>query len=325
MPGRTLTTAAAALAMVLALTACNLVEINLGPKAQPLVERTVSGQGRAKVLLIDVSGVMFVGAARNPLSPFGPAADMVSRLAEELDAARRDPDVKALLVRIDSPGGTVAAADLVHHELERYKKEARVPVVAAMMGVCASGGYYAAMAADRVTALPSTVTGSIGVISVKLDLSGIMDKVGVRTETVKTAVYKDMWSPFRPATEEERRLMQGLIDDFFRRFKEVVRQGRPRMTPSQLAEATTAKVFTASQALALGLIDQIAYPDEAVGIAKKMAGLTEARVVVYHRPGGYRPTIYSQADPALAPPSLTDLLPLAAAPQLMYLWLPGAR
>ena len=284
--------AMAALAMSAA--GCTLVEIYMGPKLAPLEERTLAGSGRDKVLLIEVSGVMFESRDRSLGTPFSPRENVLARLREELDQARRDPGIKALLIKINSPGGSVTAADIMYHQIERFCRETGVKSVACLMGVAASGGYYVALAGDRILALPTTVTGSIGVISLRLDLAELLARYGVRTDAVKSAPLKDMWSPFRPASEEERRIMRGLVEELFLRFKGKVRARRPGMSAGQLEEAASARIFTASQALALGLIDGLAYPDEAFEAAVNLAGLKEARLVAYHRPGGYRPNVYAR-------------------------------
>ena len=310
--------------MAAALPACTFIEVNLGPKTAPLLERTLMGEGEAKVLLVDISGVMLTGKPGRSIF-FQGGEDMVTRLAEELDRAAEDPDIKALLVRIDSPGGAVTVADQMHHLLLRHKSKTKTKLVACLMGVAASGGYYVALAADRIVAQPTTVTGSIGVISLQLNVSGLMGKLGVKAEAVKSAPLKDMWSPFKPATDEERRIMQELIDELFTRFKTVVRQGRPGMTPEQYKQAVTARVFTAGQALKLGLVDGLAYPEEAFEAAKEMAGVTEAKLVTYHRPGAYRPNIYAGDPMGLFRGRVQDFPYLAGTPQLMYLWLPGIQ
>ncbi|MEW6266442.1 MAG: signal peptide peptidase SppA [Thermodesulfobacteriota bacterium] len=308
---------------VLFLTACATIELNLGPRIAPLRERTIAGTGEDKILMVSLDGLLMIGGGRQSQLPYGVRESLIERLAEELDRAAEDKRIKALLVRIDSPGGTVSASDVVHHQIKRYKERTGAKVTACLMGVAASGGYYAAVAADRVIALPTTITGSIGVISLKLNLAGLMVRHGVETETVKSAPLKDMWSPFRPATDDERRIMKDLIGDMYMRFRETVRTGRPNMTPEQLDRAANAQVFTAAQALALGLIDRIGYPEDALEEAKKAAGLKEARLVVYQRPGAYRPNIYAQSEEYGRWLEAADLLALAASPQLMYLWLPG--
>lgn len=306
---------------VLVMTGCTLVEVNLGPKFAPFEERTIAGSGRAKVLLVDVSGVIFMGNESVPSTPLAKREDMVARLTEELELARSDKDIKALIVRIDSPGGTVSASDVLYHQIRQYREETGNKATAAMMGVATSGGYYTAVAADRIVALPTTVTGSIGVISLKLNISGLMDKYGVKAEAIKSAPLKDIWSPFRPANPEERKIMQNMIDRLFDRFKTVVRQGRPNMTADQFERAITARIFTADEALELGLIDKIGYPEDAFTEAKAMAGLEEARLVVYHRPGAYRPNFYSHA--GISGVEAMDLFSMLERPSFMYLWAPG--
>ncbi|RLC20161.1 MAG: signal peptide peptidase SppA [Deltaproteobacteria bacterium] len=307
------------------LSSCTLVQVNLGPRTAPFKEHTITGSGPDKVLLVSISGLMMEGRPRLPGPPWSVREDQTARLAEELGRARQDPGVKALVVKINSPGGTVSAADIMRHQIESFRKETGAKVVASLMGVAASGGYYVALAADKIVALPTTITGSIGVISLKLNLAGLMSRYGVETETVKSAPLKDMWSPFRPASLKERRIMQGLIDEFFQRFKALVQESRPGMSAAKLERAAGAQVFTAAQALDLGLIDKVAYPEEAFEMAKKMAGLEKARLVVYHRPGTPRPGIYAQSAASMAGLDAAALLGLAGAPRLMYLWLPGLR
>lgn len=311
------------LLFVSALMACTLLNVDLGPRMAPLQEKTVAGEGPDKVLMIDLSGVLMTGAGRPPAQPFSHVEDLASRLTEELDKAAKDDRVKALLLRIDSPGGSVAASDVIYHQIMRYKEKTKAKVVASMQGVAASGGYYVAMSADRILALPATLTGSVGVIAVKLNLAGLMGKYGVESEVVKSAVYKDMWSPFRPTTPEEKQIMQGMIDDMFVRFKTLVQQGRPGMSAEQLVQVATARVFTGSQAVGLGLVDRVGYVEDAFDEAKKLAGLDQAQLVVYHRPGAYKTNIYSQAPQISTGLDLTALHYLSGTPQLMYLWLPG--
>src|SRR5207247_474827 len=136
----------------------------------------------------------------------------------------------------------------------RFKKERKVPVVAALGDLAASGGYYVACAADRIVAHPTTVTGSIGVIMTGLNLEGLLAKVGVRNQTFKAGEHKDILSPFRGATPEERRIIQSILDDLHARFVSVVREGRPKLDVSRLAELTDGRILHARQALAARLV-----------------------------------------------------------------------
>jgi protease-4 len=307
--------------LVLGLSSCTLVKINLAPEQEPLKERVIQGQGPDKVALLHLSGILLEDRLRRGLLPWSGREGVLSRLAEELAKAAADEEVKAVLVMINSPGGSVAASDLVFHQLETHRQKTGQKVVACLMGVAASGGYYSALAADRITALPTSTTGSIGAVALRLDISGLMEKYGLEAEAVRSGPHKDMWSLFRPSTGEERAIMQSLIDEFSGRFKSLVKERRPGMDKGSLEKAFDGRIFTAGQALELGLIDELAYPDQAFERAKELAGLKEARLVLYHRPGAYRPNFYaaSKAWPG-AGPALTGL---TRGPHFMYLWQPG--
>ena len=234
------------------------------------------------------------------------------RIKEVLDKAAQDSHIKAVVLKINSPGGTVSASDIIHHELLNYKKETGVPMVACLMSLATSGGYYLAQAGDTIVANPSGITGSIGVLAMKLNVKGLMGKVGVEEEIVKSGKWKDFWSPFRPATPEEKQMMQEVINSYYRGFMNVVAQGR-KMNLKEVRRVADGRIFTASQAKDLGLVDTLGYLDDAIELAKKRAGLEEAKVVRYQRPDSYRPNIYS---------GLPDLS-LAVTPQFLYMWWPG--
>jgi len=307
--------------LVLGLSGCTLVKISLVPEQEPLKERVIQGQGPDKVALLHLQGVLLEDRLQKGLLSFSGREGVLSRLAEELAQAAGDERVKAVLVMINSPGGSVTASDLVFHQLDTHRSRTGQKVVACLMGVAASGGYYSALAADRIVALPTSTTGSIGAVALRLDISGLMRKYGLEAEAVRSGPYKDMWSLFRPSTQEERAIIQSLIDDFFGRFKSLVRERRPGMDGEALARATDGRIFTAAQALELGLVDELAYPDQAFERAKELAGLKEARLVLYHRPGAYRPNLYAAAEaPSGSGPFLSSLAP---GPHFMYLWLPG--
>src|SRR5213080_2930698 len=199
---------------------CSLISIDLTPRIKPLEERTVEGSGKAKILLTDISGFLSEEGQTQTLvigAP-PPRVPLLVRFREELKKAADDSDVKALIVRINSPGGTVTASDIMFKELQMFKRTAKVPVIAVMMDVAASGGYYIALAADTIVAHPTTVTGSIGVIMISLNAEGLMQKVGLAANTIKSAEHKDMGSPFRALTLQERAIFQSVIDDLQRQF-----------------------------------------------------------------------------------------------------------
>lgn len=294
--------------LALMATGCITVKVNLFEEEKPLKETTVSGEGGDKILLLDLSGMM-LETPRGGLWGLLGKGVAPARVKEELDKARKDDRVKALVLRINSPGGTVSAADMIYHEIVQFKEERRVPVVACFMGLAASGGYYVAQAADEIIAHPTTLTGSIGVVAMKFNVKGLMNKVGVEQDTVKSGPWKDFWSPFKPATEAEKQMMQAIIDDFYRQFVQVVEQNR-KLTRQEAQKVADGRIFTAAQARNLKLVDQVGYLDDAVKAARQRAGLPEAQVVVYQRPDSYRPTVYS-----LGPELFNDL-----GPQFLYLW-----
>jgi protease-4 len=307
----------------LSLSGCALVNVSLFPPEQPLKEKVIEGKGPGKVLLIDVSGVISYEEKKGS-NLFREGMSLVSRFKEELRLAAKDPEVKALVLRIYSPGGEVNASDLLYHELQKFKEEKQIKVVACFLGLATSGAYYIATAADHIVAQPTTLTGSIGVIAFKINLQGLMEKVGIQDETVKSGEMKDIWSPLRPASEEERKIFQEIIDEYQDRFLEVVRKGRSRLTETDLATVRDGRVLSGQQALSLNLVDEIGYLDDAISWARSATGTPNAQVVVYHRPGTYVENIYSQSQASGGQTRFqrTELWPIGASPQFMYLWLP---
>jgi protease-4 len=301
--------------------ACVSIELP-GGVPPPLMETTIEGEGSAKILLLQIDGVLtdepeatWYGLRRE--SP-------VARIREELDRARRDDSIDALLLRIDTPGGTVTASDLLYQEILRFKQERGVPVVAQLMGIAASGGYYVAMSADTVIAHPTTVTGSIGVLFAGVNLSGLMAKYGVADQTLTSGPFKDAGSPLRPMRPEERAQIQSVIDDMYQRFLDVVRRGRPALAPEEVSRLADGRIYSAPQALANGLVDRIGDVEDAVEFARTRAGVEEARVVTYHRPREYRKNLYTAQTPEPAP-RVEWPLPRFQLPQpaFLYLWAPS--
>lgn len=312
--------------LVLALAGCSVISVDLTPRIRPLEEETVEGRGNVKIVLIELSGLLSDEAV-GPIVNLGATPERVPllvRLREELKKAGRDDMVRAVVVRINSPGGTVTASDIIHRELISFRQRTGVPIVAVLMDVAASGGYYVALAADTIVAHPTTVTGSIGTIMVSLNAEALLDKVGLAATTIKSGQHKDMGSPFRRLTPEERAIFQSVIDDLHRQFVRLVAERRrlPLQTAQQLADG---RIFTAEQALGAGLIDAIGYMPDALAAARRAAGVEEARVVVYKRPRQYRATYYARAE-ATASPLETALAPLttlgASGPRFLYLWWP---
>jgi protease-4 len=241
---------------------------------------------------------------------------------EELEKAAEDDRVKAVVLRINSPGGTVTASDILYHEIKRFKERRKVPVVASILDVGASGGYYVALAADRIVAHPTTVTGSIGVLMLTVNSSGLLEKIGVSADYITSGPRKDMGSPFRALTPEERAIFQDVIDRLYGRFVGLVARER-RLDESRVRSFADGRIYTAPEALSLGLVDRIGYLEEAIALAKEAAATPEAKVVTYHRPRQYRATIYSGGEIPAFRPTAADLARLVTSgPRFLYLWWP---
>ncbi len=295
-------------------TAC--ITVNVRPTTQPFQETRVSGDGRDKLLLIDIAGFLS-GEPRGGRLLGEETPSLVSEVAEIVRKAERDSKIKGVILRINSPGGTVTASDTIYHELLRYKQHAKLPMVAHILDLGTSGAYYIAQAADRIVAQPTTVTGSIGVILVRPSVSGLLGKIGVETAEITSGPHKAMGSPFRPLADDDRALFQTVIDDLYGRFVDAVVAGRPKLARDRIMALADGRIYTAEQARSAGLVDGIGYLDDAVDSLRDAAGLTSATVVTYTRPGQYKGSIYA------APVVNIDLdLWPGNQPGFLYLWRP---
>lgn len=297
---------------------------------QRLRERVIlreSDWATEKVALVEVEGLIRNARETSLLGVSG--ENPVSLFAEKLAKAASDDHVRAVVLRINSPGGTVTASDLMHQELLDFRRRTGKPVIATMMDIGTSGGYYLACAADRIHAHATTITGSIGVIMLLPELTGTMQKIGMTMNVIKSGRMKDSGSMFREMSPEDRELLQGLVDGMYERFVEVVARARPGIEAARLRELADGRVFLGPEAKELGLVDEIGTLREAVDAAKQAAGLTGEwiKVVRYDRPPSYRPNIYAYSD---VPPGQVNVINLQLprwlddpAPQLLYLWAPG--
>jgi len=308
--------------LVAVLGGCAYVNVPLVTKPMPLEEQEIEGDGAGKILLVDISGTISEQEKSGGL--LGKAQpSMVSTIRESLQKAGKDGRIVGLILRINSPGGTVTASDIIHHDIVEFKKRKKVPVLACIMGVGASGGYYIAAAADEIVAHPTAITGSIGVIMMKFNVEGLMGKIGVEEQTVKSGDKKDIMSPFRKATPEEVKLGQEIIDQLHARFQDVI-MARPgnRLSRDELRRLADGRVYTAGQALEGKLIDRVGYLDDVIASVRKMAGDDNARVVSYYRPGTYKGSIYADAGEKEDTLELFGGLDAFAVGNFMYLWRP---
>ena len=193
----------------------------------------------------------------------------------------------------------------MYEQVRRFREKTGKPVVASTQEIAASGGYYIACASDRIVVHPTSVVGSIGVIFNTFNLEGTLSKLGVRTEAIKSGQFKDMASPFKSITREERQIMQGMIDEYFARFVTVVTSHRQFTSEENLRTATDGRVFSGAQAVELGLADQTGLLEDAIDVARQLAGAPNAKVVQYKRPYGYSGSIYADAP---TPPPQTNVI-----------------
>ncbi len=291
-------------------------------------ERFHSGAelGTDKVAVISVRGIIMEGDG------------FVKR---QIDRVRDDPRVKAVVVRVDSPGGTVTGSDYIHHHLKKLREERHLPLVVSMGSIATSGGYYVSMAVGdqekSIFAEHTTTTGSIGVVLPHYDLSGLLARFDVREDSISSHPRKQLLSMTRTMSPEDRTLVQGYVDESFQRFKEIVKSGRPRLreaNPDQRLldrpggrDLATGELFTATQARQFGLVDEIGFIEDAIARAVELAGLDadNVRVVEFERPVSLA-NLVGMAEASDRSGNLETLLELST-PRAYYLtssWLPLA-
>ena len=275
-----------------------------------------------KVAVIEVEGLITSSESQGL---FGTQENAVARFREQLQMAEDDWLVKAVVVRINSPGGGVTASDVMYHELLAFRQRAETPVVVCVMDVGASGAYYLALAGDHIIAHPTGVTGGIGVMMQLVNAEGLFGKLGLKGETIKSGAKKDIGSPLRPMTDEERALLQAIVDTLHARFVKLIADRRPKLDEAAARQLADGRVYTADEALKLGLIDQVGYLSDAVQKAKELAHIRRARLVAYHRPAGYKGSVYGLSEVRQVNLLNVDLGKLVEGrrPAFLYLWAPG--
>jgi len=252
---------------VLALIAAIIVPITLIPR--PIV---------SKIAVIPLSGTITIENS----SLFPGSAITPELVRDYLAKAEQDKSVKAIVFRIESPGGEIAPCQEILWEIERVG-EAKT-VVVSMGGTAASGGYYISTKADKIVALPTTMTGSIGVISQIMNIEGLLEKLGIEIETFKGGQYKDMYRGFREMTREEEEIMQGMIDEYYELFIEVVAEGRG-LNKEEVRNLATGQIYSGTEAKELGLIDELGDLDTAINLTAEIAGIEDPIVEYYRKPG----------------------------------------
>jgi protease-4 len=295
---------------------------NSGPLHPFTVPRQDGCNGGPSVAVITVDGVLL---DMDMVGPSSIGENPVSVFREQLDEAAADPCTRAVVVRINSYGGSVGASDIMRYELEQFKARTHLPIVACITDTGAGGAYYLATAADQIVAMPVSVVGGIGVILNLYNLEGIMREKAVFEAAVKSGENIDIGTPVRPATEDQRAWLQGLADWYHARFKEVIVKSRPTMSPDQPA-IYDGRIFTGAQAAQLHMIDSLGYLPDAIRMAGGMAGMSDARGVMYRRCNDRARSIYSVTPNT---PLQGQLMQMnfpgpdrASLPTFLYLWQP---
>jgi protease-4 len=280
-----------------------------GMEENSYVEKVVQkGPATVKIAIIRMEGII--------------DQDLVESVGRQIRQAADDPDVKAVILRIDSPGGGLSESDMLHHEIKSQLAAAGKPVVAAMDGLAASGGYYVACAADTIVAQQTTITGSIGIIAHFFFLNTLMtDKLGITPVTLKMGEQKDWPNLFAAemTPEQSDYLMNTLLKPGYDRFVDVVAAAR-KMDRPQVLRLATGRVFMAEEAKQNGLVDEIGYLDRAIEIAKMRAGAKEARVVEYAKPFFLTDLLGVSSDAKALLSLNAEKLAALASPKVMYLW-----
>jgi protease-4 len=248
--------------------------------SDPLKEFVIEGDNEGKVLMIPVFGIISDIPSKGMIFT---QPSMVQDIVSQLQLAEKDPEIQAVLFKIDSPGGSVTASDILYHEIKSFKERTGVKVASVIMNVAASGGYYMALPSDLIVSHPTSMTGSVGVIFLQPKFYELMDKIGVGVSANTSGENKDMGSPFRETTDAEEKIFQSLTDSLGKRFIDLVVMHR-QISPEAIKDVASARIYLADEALTLGLIDEIGYIDDAISRTKEIADLDEnSKVVVYRR------------------------------------------
>ena len=272
------------------------------------IEKIVEdGPRTVRIAIVSVDGIIAEQTARE--------------VYQQIKTARRDGTIKGLIIRVNSPGGTLSGSDQIYNEILKYRTEKKKPVVAFMQGVAASGGYYSSVACEKIIAEPTTITGSIGVIMSYLVLQQLLEeKLGIQPIIVKAGEKKNWPSSFQKPTEEQLLYMQErIITPAYERFVKVVVDGRRDMlSEEEIRQLADGSIYWADQAVEKKLIDKVGYLKDAINEVKAQANIQKAQVIEYQKPFSLAEILSAEAKTSLQidRKMLYDL----AVPQVLYLW-----
>lgn len=315
------------------LTGCiNISLPNMGDRSQ--LERHVLKQAKSifttdEILMITLDGFVGMGPSQGAFS----RPSMLVSLKDQLLAAEQDDFIKAVLIRINTPGGGVTASDLIYNEIMSFKKRTGLPVVIMMTELATSGGVYIAMAGDEIYAMPTTLTGSIGVITIFPNFEGLGDKIGFKMNVIKSGELKDAGSPWRKFKKQDRQVFEEMIAQYYERFFGIVLGSRKvaGATEEELRVIADGRVLSSQQAFEAKLIDGVMYPDEIIARTKKLAKVEDATLISFEYGSHYRGHIYAEgqnAEPRAEASQVNiinlelDGLTAGQHSPFMYLWIP---
>lgn len=284
-----------------------------------LTEINVSGSGDNKIVLVPIKGIISDKSAENV---FMDTQSVVESVKQSLGQAAEDDDIKAVILVVDSPGGGITASDKIYNNIMLFKEKTGKKVVVCMQDLAASGGYYVAVAADRIIAHPTTITGSIGVIMPIINMADLANKYGIKDDSVKSGEMKDIGSPLKQMMPGEKEVLHNIVMEMYMRFVTLIAEGR-KMPVDKVKMLADGRIYTGSQALENGLIDQIGYLDDAISAAKEMAGIDEASIIKYQKKFSVGSLFKVMASKLSTTPEITlklDEFPIKSITKPMYLW-----
>lgn len=283
-------------------------------------ETYVTGEGEAEIAVLPIAGTITDSASGGVFSSAGATPDA---LRSQLQKADDDPNVEAVILEVNSPGGGVVPSDTMYRLVQDFKDETDKPVVASMGSTAASGGYYISAAADTIVANPSTTTGSIGVIFNYTNFGEALDKIGVDPEPLTTGEFKDLASPANELTEEEREILNSQIEQSYDQFVSAIVAGRD-LTEERVRELGDGRTYTGEQAAENGLVDELGGLEQAAAEARELAEIDQAEVVRYEESPGLLESVQARIAPE--EPEAVQIMESAGiepTPEMQYLYRPG--
>lgn len=283
----------------------------------------LEGEGENTIALINIDGVILENEAQDPLGILADEVTSSRKLRKIFRELKSDKSVKAVIMRINSPGGSAVASEEIYQDLQKFKEETKIPVIAYISDLAASGGYYVASQTDTIVANPSAITGSIGVIISYLNLTDLAQNWGVESIVYKSGPYKDLGNALKKPSAEENKIMQSLVDDAYNVFLQRVSQGR-NLPQEEVRRIADGSIFSSRSALQAKLIDTIGTFDVAITQAQKSANIKSSKIVEYGQPTFWELFSSTLTKPLrfnLASYALTSLN-LNRSPKLLYLYTP---